>query len=107
LFPSKIASLLTEIMDQESSYCLYIPFGNLYMSRVIQKIKGRDRVLCLGQDCMIVEDGNPEQGIAASVRQNTFGQGEAAIRAAIRYLETGNLPEKKRIFIPSKIYEKK
>jgi len=105
LFPSKIASLLTEVMDAESSYCLYIPFGNLYMSRVIQKIKGRDRVLCLGQDCMLGEDGHPETGIAVTIKQNTFLQGQKAVEAAVRYVTQGLFPEKKCTLIPSGIRE--
>lgn len=107
LFPSKIASILTEVMEANASYCLYIPFGNLYMSRVTQKIRGGAKVVCLGHDCMVGEDGTPENGIAATVRQDTFLQGETAIRAAIRYLETGKFPNKKYIYIPSRIYEKK
>ena len=53
---------------------------------------------------VIGEDGKPEKGIAAAVKQDTAGQGEAAIRAAIRYVKTGIFPKRKFTCIPSDLY---
>lgn len=105
LFPSKIASLLAEVMEAGRSYCLYVPFGNANLSRILQKAKCGGRLICLGHDCMIGEDGRPEKGIAAAVKQDTAGQGEAAVRAAIRYVKSGVFPGRKYNCVPSVICE--
>ncbi len=107
LFPSKLAAMLAEWMDEAQTYCLYIPFGSVYLSRVLKKAKCGERLVFLDHDCNVGEDGRTEQGIAASVVQDTFGQGAAAIQAAERYVLTGICPREKCTYIPSVIVEGK
>ncbi|MBE6598712.1 MAG: hypothetical protein E7638_04655 [Ruminococcaceae bacterium] len=105
LFPSKLAIMLAEQIESTASACLYIPFGAVYVSRALQKAKCKDRLICLGYDSIIGENGKPEEGIALTMNQNTFAQGEAAIRAAERYLKTGVCPRDKFNYISSSVVE--
>ncbi len=102
-FPSKLAAELAEQMGENEAYCLYIPFGNVYQSRVFLKAKRENGLICLTHDCIVGEDGRLRNGIAVTVNQNTFVQGEAAIRAAIRYVTEGIFPSRKYTFISSEI----
>ena len=106
LFPSKLAAVLSEWMEEERSYCLYIPFGNIYQSRVFLKAKRGSKLTCITHDCVIGEDGKPENGIAVTLKQNTFDQGKAAIRAAVRYVTEGVFPGKKYTYVPSEIFDR-
>ena len=104
LLPSKVASLLADNLLDNTSYCLYIPFGTMQINRILQKLKGSERIICLCHDCAVKENGTLDEGIAASLNQDLFAQSSSAIRAAERYVTTGSFPDRKYTYIPSIFY---
>lgn len=101
LAPARLASLLTEWIGKRERACLYFPYGSVALPLALQKAKFGDSVACLCHDSMLGADCRPEDGINASINQDVYRHGKAAVEAAIKLIASGMCPDQKYTYIPS------
>ena len=98
-FSSRLASLLSGCVDNDSSYCIYSPIGMAQLPIAVKKAGLTGRAVCMCHDC----SADSPNGIDIRCNQDVFTQGYTAARAAVTFITSGQYPPEKNIYIPSKI----
>lgn len=101
--PYRLASFLRGQVDRTSEYCFYVPYGFIGLPQALAKAGLDSRTVCLLHDYEPIRQDETASVVAACINQDIFAQSEAAVRAAVEYVTTGNLPSQKYTHIPSKV----
>lgn len=104
LLPSKLASLLAEVIKGDEQLCIYSPMGIPQLPLALMKAKLAKQAVCLCHDCYIEHSNeykNVNMGFTITCNQDIRRQGDVTIKLATKFVKDNLYPEQKKIYIPS------
>lgn len=103
LLPSKLAPLLMEAAKPYEQLCIYSPLGIPQFPLAIVKAKLTNRVVCLCQDSYTNPDDTRIAVPMISCNQDNYAQGKTAAKLAVDFCRSGQYPDRKMIYVPSRL----